>query len=141
MRSFTLLHGSITSSFAATSATQPSVTLLRYTMGVHPISCVTLSAAPNESKSSQTAQPLSDNSAAEARAPMFSSVAAGLLTAALTDTLERARARLRAAGARTGLGWGASPATPRTSGAAANVLTDMTVRSGKQAVAGDAAST
>ena len=49
MRSFTLLHGSITSSLAATSATQPSVILLRYTMGVHPISCVTLSAGRGES--------------------------------------------------------------------------------------------
>ena len=70
MRSFTLLHGSMISSLAATSATAPAVTcrrrrgstqlipspekststirgphtLFRYTMGVRPMSCVTLSA-------------------------------------------------------------------------------------------------
>eukprot|EP00982_Pelagococcus_subviridis_P010918 31036-Pelagococcus_subviridis.AAC.14 len=43
MRSFTEQHGSMISSFAAISATQPSVTLFRYTIGVHPTSCVTLS--------------------------------------------------------------------------------------------------
>ena len=48
MRSLTEEHGSIISSFAATSATQPSVTLLRNTIGVKPISCVTLSAAGKE---------------------------------------------------------------------------------------------
>jgi hypothetical protein len=41
-RSFTLQHGSMISSLAATLATQPSVSLLlRNTIGVWPISCVT----------------------------------------------------------------------------------------------------
>lgn len=38
--SFTLEQGSIISSLAAIRATQPSVTLLRYTIGVFPISCI-----------------------------------------------------------------------------------------------------
>jgi hypothetical protein len=44
MRSFTLQHGSIISSFAAISAPHPSDVLFKYTIGVHPTSCVTLSA-------------------------------------------------------------------------------------------------
>ena len=43
MRSLTEQQGSMISSLAAISATQPSVTLLRYTMGVQPTSWVTLS--------------------------------------------------------------------------------------------------
>ena len=43
MRSFTEQQGSMISSFAAISATHPSVTLFRYTIGVQPTSCVTLS--------------------------------------------------------------------------------------------------
>mmetsp|Transcript_8011 Transcript_8011/g.13893 ORF Transcript_8011/g.13893 Transcript_8011/m.13893 type:complete len:237 (-) Transcript_8011:2-712(-) len=42
--SFTLQQGSIISSLAHTSATHPSVILFRYTIGVCPMSCVTLSA-------------------------------------------------------------------------------------------------
>ena len=41
--SFTLRQGSIDSSFAATFATQPSVTLLRYIIGVLPINYINLS--------------------------------------------------------------------------------------------------
>jgi len=37
--SFTLEHGSINSSLAATRATQPSASLFRYTKGVFPINC------------------------------------------------------------------------------------------------------
>jgi hypothetical protein len=40
--SFTLRQGSIDSSFAAIFATQPCVTLLRYTIGVLPINCINM---------------------------------------------------------------------------------------------------
>jgi hypothetical protein len=42
--SFTEQHGSMISNFAATSAFVPSVTLFKYTIGVHPTNCVTESA-------------------------------------------------------------------------------------------------
>jgi hypothetical protein len=42
--SFSEQHGSMISNFAATSAFVPSLTLFKYTIGVHPTNCVTESA-------------------------------------------------------------------------------------------------
>lgn len=49
-RSFTEEHGSIISSFAATFATHPSTTLLRYTIGVLPMSCGDEQERPDKDK-------------------------------------------------------------------------------------------